>query len=51
MNLVDLPGADHGLHATLREGQRAAEAMGQEATPEGVDVTSRRVVIERVKGQ
>lgn len=51
MNLADLPGADHALHATLREGQKAAEAMGQEATPEGVDVTSRRVVVERVKGQ
>lgn len=51
MHTTDIPGADHGLHATLKAGQDAAQAMGSEATPEGVDVTSRRVVIERVKGQ
>lgn len=51
MHTADVPGADHGLHAQLKAAQTAAEAMGQEATPEGVDVTSRKVVVERVKGQ
>lgn len=51
MNVVDVPGSDSGLHAQIREAAQAADAMGQNATPEGVDVTSRRVVVERVKGQ
>lgn len=51
MHTADVPGSDQALHAQLSAAQKAAESMGQEATPDGVDVSSRRVVIERVKGQ
>ena len=51
MNLVDVPGSDVGLHAGLRAQATEVEALGKAATPEGVDLTSRKVVIEHVKGQ
>jgi hypothetical protein len=42
MHTVDVPGSDAALHAGLK--------AGQEALPDGVDISSRRVVVERVKG-
>ena len=51
MHTVDVPGADAGLHAGLKAQAAVADALAKNATPEGVDVTSRRVVIEHVKGQ
>ena len=50
MNLADVPGSDIGLHAGIRAQQEVADP-GNPATPEGVDLTSRKVVIEHVKGQ
>lgn len=47
MHTADVPGSDHALHAQLK----AAQEAGQEALPDGTDINSRRVVIERVKGQ
>lgn len=41
--LADVPGSDTGLHETIRG--------GADALPEGVDISSRRVAIERVKGE
>jgi hypothetical protein len=43
MHTQDLPGSDTALHAQLK--------AGQDAMPDAVDMTSRRVVIERVKGE
>lgn len=50
MNLHDFAGSDEGLHAMLREGQKQTE-QGSTALPEGVDLQSRRVQVERVRGQ
>lgn len=47
MHTADVPGSDQGLHAQLRAAQKA----GETAMPDGVDVQSRRVAIERVKGE
>lgn len=47
MHTADVPGSDHALHAQLK----AAQEAGTEALPDGVDLASRRVVVERVKGQ
>ena len=47
LHTTDVPGSDTGLHAQLKAAQEAGEA----ALPPNVDVSSRRVVIERVKGQ
>jgi hypothetical protein len=41
MHTADVPGSDAALHAGLK--------AGQEALPDGVDISSRRVVVERVK--
>lgn len=43
MHTTDVPGSDTGLHAMLK--------AGQEAIPADVDITSRRVKVERVKGE
>lgn len=42
MHTTDVPGADHALHAQLK--------AGQEALPADVDLSSRRVVVERTRG-
>ncbi len=42
VHTIDVPGSDAALHAGLK--------AGNEALPDGVDIASRRVVIERVKG-
>lgn len=47
MHLADIPGSDSGLHAQLRAAQKA----GESALPPGVDLQSRRVVTERVRGE
>lgn len=47
MHTTDVPGSDTGLHAQLK----AAQEAGVEAIPPGVDVSSRRVVVERVRGE
>ena len=49
MNLTDFAGSDTGLHEMLREAQKQAD-QGSTALPEGVDLQSRRVQVERVKG-
>lgn len=47
MNLADFPGSDSGLHSQLRAAQKA----GESAMPPGVDVATRRVAVERVRGE
>ena len=46
MHTVDVPGSDDALHAKLK----AAVEEGNVALPEGVDIASRRVSIERTRG-
>lgn len=48
MHVADVPGSDTALHADLKA---QAAAMGGNAVPEGVDLQSRKVTIEHVKGQ
>ena len=43
IHTIDVPGSDTGLHALLK--------AGQEALPTDVDISSRRVVVEHVKGE
>lgn len=47
MHTIDVPGSDQGLHAQLQSAQKA----GESALPENVDLSSRRVAIERVRGE
>lgn len=42
MHTADVPGSDSALHAQLK--------AGATALPEGVDISSRRVAVERIKG-
>lgn len=42
MHTTDVPGSDHALHAQLK--------AGAEALPADVDLSSRRVVVERTRG-
>ena len=46
MHTADVPGSDTGLHAQLK----AAAEEGNNALPDGVDIASRRVSIERTRG-
>lgn len=46
MHTADVPGSDSGLHAQLKAAQKA----GETALPDGVDIQSRRVAVERVRG-
>lgn len=47
MHTIDVPGSDQGLHAQLQAAQKA----GESAMPENADLASRRVVVERVRGE
>lgn len=47
MHTADVPGSDTGLHAQLK----AAQQAGADAMPPGVDIASRRVAVERVRGE
>lgn len=46
LHTTDVPGADAALHQQLRQAQKA----GETAMPDGVDIASRQVVIERARG-